>query len=46
MESDDEIEEIIEERDAAPIRIRISGGRGRVGPTGTAIPAAIDPGCC
>ena len=43
MESDTEEEEILEERDAVPLRIRIPGARDRGGPLAAAIPAPIDP---
>jgi len=42
VESDAEEEEILKERDAVPLRIRIPGAR--VGPPAAAIPALIDPG--
>ena len=43
-ESDTEEEVIFEERDAAPLRIRIQDARARGGPQAAAIPAPIDPG--
>jgi len=43
-ESNDEGEEILDERDTVPVRIRIPGERGRVGPPSAAIPASIDLG--
>ena len=48
MKSDTEEEEILEERDLAPLRIRIPGARSRGGlPAAAAaatIPVLIDPG--
>jgi len=42
VESDTEEEETLEERDAAPLRIRFPGDRARVGPPEATIPAPID----
>ena len=42
VESDTEEEEILEERVASPLRIRIPGARGRGGPPAAAIPDPID----
>ena len=44
MESDTEDEDILEERGAAPVRIRIPGSRARGEPPAAEIPAPIDPG--
>ena len=44
VESDNEEEEILEERDAVPLRIRIASARARGGPLAAAMPARIDPG--
>ena len=44
VESDTEEDEILEEREAVPLRIRIPGARARGGPPAAAIPAPIDPG--
>ena len=41
-ESDTEEEEILEKRDAIPLRV--PGARARDGPSAAAIPAPIDPG--
>ena len=44
LESDSEREEILKERDAVPLRIRIPGARVRGGPLAGAILIQIDPG--
>ena len=45
VKSDTEEEEILEERDVSPLRIRIPGARARGGPPAAATPAApIDTG--
>ena len=49
VESDTEESEILDEREQVPLRIRIPGARGRVGPPAAEVPAAevpaaIDPG--
>ena len=44
VESDTEEEEILEQRDAIPLRIRIPGARARGGPPEAAIRTPIDPG--
>ena len=44
VKSDTEEEEILEERDVSPLRIRIPGARARGEPPAAAIPAPIDPG--
>ena len=44
VEADAAEDEILEEREDVPVRIRIPAGRARVGPPAAAIPAAIDPG--
>ena len=41
-ESDTEEEGILEARDQVPLRIRISGARGRGGPLAADVPAVID----
>ena len=41
MESDAEEEEILEEREAAPLRIRIPGARHRGAPSAAAAAAAV-----
>ena len=44
VESDTEEDDILEDRDAIPLCIRIPGDRARGGPPTAAIPAPIDPG--
>ena len=44
VEADAAEDEILEEREDVPVRIRIPAGRARVGPPAAAIPAPIDPG--
>ena len=44
VESDTEEDEILKEREAIPLHIRIPGARARGGPSAAAIPAPIDPG--
>ena len=44
VESDTEEDDILEEREAVPLRIRIPGARARSGPPAAEIPAPIDPG--
>ncbi len=44
VESDTEEDEILEEREAVPLRIRIPGARAQGGHPAAAIPAPIDPG--
>ena len=44
VESDTEESEILEEREQVPLRVRIQGARGRVGPPSAEVPGVIDPG--